>query len=137
LKSSKPASHHPNLSDVHITDAEDSQSSYTPPRGHIRLCLNPDTPMSNSSRWFSACRSIWKNRNRDRLTSRGGCPQKRRSDSRSNQPPQASQHTTEIAVSSDRGRSSDSPSSQHDEEAARSVSNLKRNRLMMTRAPRT
>ena len=41
LKSSKPANHHPNLSDVHITDAEDSQSSYTLPQRAHTAVLEP------------------------------------------------------------------------------------------------
>jgi len=56
----EPASHHSNLSDVHITDAKDFQSFPLRHKGSSRPRLNLDTPMSNSSKSFSACRSRWK-----------------------------------------------------------------------------
>jgi len=51
----KSASCYPNLSDVHITVAEDSH----PPRhrGLLQPRPTPDTPMSTSSRCFPARRS--------------------------------------------------------------------------------
>ena len=48
----EPMSHHPNLSYIHITDAEDSQSTSTQPQRTLTAMLEPlDT---NFSRHFSA-----------------------------------------------------------------------------------
>ena len=91
----EPTDHRPNLSNVHISDIDDSHSNTAPPRGMQAAKLEPHPNSEKLLQMLSLCESKSGWANRDDLIQRGRWSWRRCSDSCLNTTTQTNQDTTE------------------------------------------
>jgi len=105
----EPASH-PNLSDIHIADAEDSQSSSTLPQRALIVVLEPQHTDKQLLQMLPNLQNQLEEQHTEMGQLREAAALEKDSISCPDQTHQASRHTTKIAISSNcRRKSSGSP----------------------------